>query len=107
MNNQDIENHMILGNRDEAEMTEEMHIEREVRMRTSAESVVLDGDLDEIIEGETREYWLENYHLDTLANNIGFIANIFNRNLDAYEAIIEVNEIAVNEIYKQMLRDLT
>lgn len=103
MNEHDIENHMVIGNKDEKDGSAE-YDKMFAQTQGSASSVFFGGDMQEIIEGQTREYWL-NYAMDIIAMSPERVINILNPHLDANETAKEIREIAEIEIHKEMVRN--
>ena len=97
------ENQMVIDNKDEKDGSEE-YDKMFAQMQGMASSVFFGGDMQEIIEGSTREDWLA-YPVDIIAMSPERLLNMLNPDLDANETAKEIREIAEIEIHKEMVRN--
>ena len=98
-----IENHMVIGNKDEKDGSAE-YDKMFAQTQGSASGVFLGGDMDEMIEGRTRREWMD-YAVDIFAMSPERVLNMLNPHLDANETAKEIRDIAEIEIHKEMVRN--
>lgn len=109
MTNPNYENYMVLE-QDKADrvlttaeikLEEQKQVARDAELRESAEYVFIGGDLNEIIEGETRKFWLEFYY-DIICEPEYVMNLTCNNDLIVAQTAKTVRELAINAIIREM-----
>lgn len=88
----------------EYKLVQEVEIAREQEIYESIEKIVLGGELDEVIEGQTRKYWYAFFADEFVSDE--FIANLIDPRLDPRDTRLEAIQNASNKICAEMRGDI-
>lgn len=103
-----IENHMVQNNDNQTDyeykLVQEVEIARFTEINEAIERISYSGNLSEIIEGRTVEYWL-NFYTDEYSSD-EFTVNMIDTRVDRLDILNQANERAENKMHTEMRGDI-